>query len=177
MLRFAIAYQATYAKQPIYLGVLCKESCSLFRIYLKTMLESINAKQDQIIEDFELFDEWMDKYEYIIDLGKKLPPMEDSLKTDDFRIKGCQSSVWLAPQPQEDKLFFFADSDATIVKGLISMLLKVLSGEKPEDIAKADLYFIEKIGMNKHLAPTRSNGLLSMVKQIQRYGEVFSKAN
>ncbi len=134
---------------------------------------SINEIQDQIIEEFGLFDDWTDKYEYIIELGKKLPDLDVKFKTDDNKIKGCQSNVWLTSELEGDKLNFFADSDAVIVKGLVSMLIRVLSGHTPEQVATADLYFIDKIGMTQHLAQTRSNGLLSMVKQIKFYGLAY----
>jgi cysteine desulfuration protein SufE len=134
---------------------------------------SINEIQDQIIEEFGLFDDWTDKYEYIIELGKKLPDLDSKFKTEDNKIKGCQSNVWLTSALQGDKLYFFADSDAVIVKGLVSMLIRVLSGQTPEQVATADLYFIDKIGMTQHLAQTRSNGLLSMVKQMKFYGLAY----
>lgn len=134
---------------------------------------TINEIQDQIIEEFELFDDWTDKYEYIIEMGKKLPDLDAQFKVDENKIKGCQSNVWLTSELKENKLNFFADSDAVIVKGLVSMLIRVLSGHAPSDIANADLYFIDKIGMTQHLAQTRSNGLLSMVKQMKFYGLAY----
>lgn len=130
---------------------------------------SINEIQDEIIETFELFDDWEEKYEYIIDLGKKLAGLDDQYKTEDNIIKGCQSIVWLHAGLQGDKVIFEADSQAIIVKGLVSMLLKVLSGHTPDEILNADLYFIEKTGLSSHLAQTRSNGLASMVKQMKVY--------
>jgi cysteine desulfuration protein SufE len=133
----------------------------------------INEIQDEIIETFELFDDWEEKYEYIIDLGKKLPPMDDALKTDDNIIKGCQSVVWLSASFRDGKVYFEADSQAIIVKGLVSMLLKVLTGHSPKAILNADLYFIEKTGLTSHLAQTRSNGLASMVKQMKTYALAF----
>lgn len=132
-----------------------------------------NEIQDQIIEEFELFEDWTDKYEYIIEMGKKLPGLDAEFKVDENKIKGCQSNVWLTSELKDDKLNFFADSDAVIVKGLVSMLIRVLSGHVPDDIANADLYFIDKIGMTQHLAQTRSNGLLSMVKQMKFYGLAY----
>ncbi|WP_341225084.1 SufE family protein [uncultured Arcticibacterium sp.] len=135
---------------------------------------TINELQEEIIEDFELFDDWEGKYEYIIDLGKSLPKMADEFKTDDNIIKGCQSIVWLHPFMDGDKIHFLADSEAIIVKGLVSMLLKVLSGHKAEEILNADLYFIEKVGLAGHLAQTRSNGLASMVKQMKMYALAYT---
>ena len=137
---------------------------------------SINEIQDQLISDFELFDDdWDAKYDYIIDLGKKLGGLPDAAKTETNKIKGCQSSVWLvANQDEEGNIVFQADSDAVIVRGLVSMLIQVMSGHKPQEIAAANLYFIEKIGLSRHLAQTRSNGLLSMVKQMKFYGLAYS---
>ncbi len=128
---------------------------------------TINEIQDEIIEEFELFDDWADKYEYIIDLGKKLKPFPEAAKTEENIIKGCQSRVWLDAHMQGENLVFEADSEAIIVKGLVSMLVRILSNHKPIDIAKVDLYFIDKIGMTSHLAQTRSNGLASMVKRMK----------
>ena len=138
---------------------------------------TINEIQDELIEDFELFDDWADKYGFIIELGKKLGTIEDEFKVQENIIKGCQSNVWLIANKTDQGLVHFdADSDAIIVKGLVYMLLKVLTDQKPEDIMKADLYFIEKIGMSQHLSPTRSNGLVSMVKQMKFYALAFSAA-
>lgn len=134
---------------------------------------TINEIQDELIEEFELFDDWEGKYEYIIDLGKKLPKLADEYKTEDNIIKGCQSIVWLNAYMKDDKLIFEADSEAIIVKGLVSMLLKVLSGHTPEDILQSDLYFIDRVGLSSHLAQTRSNGLASMVKQMKAYAVAF----
>lgn len=130
---------------------------------------SINDIQNEIIDTFELFDDWEEKYEYIIDLGKKLPGLDEKYKTEDNIIKGCQSVVWLNAYLQEGKVIFEADSQAIIVKGLVSMLLKVLSGHTPDEILNADLYFIEKTGLSSHLAQTRSNGLAAMVRQMKTY--------
>lgn len=135
---------------------------------------TINELQDEIIEEFELFDDWEGKYEYIIDLGKKLKPLADEFKQEDNIIKGCQSVVWLRAYLEKGILHFEADSEAIIVKGLVSMLLKVLSGHKPQEILNADLYFIDKVGLTSHLAQTRSNGLASMVKQMKNYAFVYS---
>lgn len=134
---------------------------------------TINQIQDDLIEEFELFDDWEDKYEYIIDLGKKLPPLAEAHKTDDNIIKGCQSRVWLNAKMEHESLVFEADSEAIIVKGLVNMLVKVLSGHSPQEIAKADLYFMQRIGLQQHLAQTRSNGLASMVKQMKNYALAF----
>jgi cysteine desulfuration protein SufE len=134
----------------------------------------INQTQDELIEEFGLFDDWADKYEYLIDLGKKLLPMSESFKTEDNVIKGCQSKVWLHAEKQGDLVVFQADSEAIIVKGMISMLIRVLSNHTPEEIIKADLYFIDQIGMSQHLAQTRSNGLVAMVKQMKNYAVAFS---
>jgi cysteine desulfuration protein SufE len=137
-------------------------------------LGSINSIQDEIVEEFELFDDWADKYEYIIDLGKKLNPFPEEAKTEENIIKGCQSRVWLNAKMEGENLVFEADSEAIIVKGLVSMLIRVLSNHTPIEIANADLYFIDKIGMTSHLAQTRSNGLASMAKQMKMYGIAFN---
>ncbi len=123
--------------------------------------------EDEIVEEFELFDNWEDKYEYIIDMGKKLPLLDDAHKKDEHRIRGCQSTVWMVSELRDGKIFYQADSDAVIVKGLISMLIRVLSGQTPQDIIQADLGFIDRIGMTSHLAQTRSNGLRAMIKQMK----------
>jgi cysteine desulfuration protein SufE len=138
------------------------------------MGKSINEIQEELIEEFGLFEDWADKYEYLIDLGKKLAPMSDTYKTEENVIKGCQSRVWLHAEKQGDLVVFQADSEAIIVKGMISMLIRVLSNHTPAEILAADLYFIEQIGMSQHLAQTRSNGLVSMVKQMQHYALAFS---
>ncbi len=131
---------------------------------------SINEIQEEIIEEFDLFDDWMDRYEYIIDLGKKLPLIDTSLKTEERLIKGCQSLVWLNAKQEEGKIIFTADSDAIITKGIIALLVRVLSDQKAKDIAETELYFIDKIGLKEHLSPNRSNGLVSMVNQMKLYG-------
>ncbi len=133
----------------------------------------INAIQDQIIEEFGYFDNWSDKYEYIIELGKKLPVLDEEHKTEVNKIKGCQSSVWLIGNLEGDKIVYKADSDSVIVKGLIALLVRVLSEHTPSEIIAADLYFIEKIGMTQHLAQTRSNGLLAMLKQMKFYAMAY----
>lgn len=134
---------------------------------------TIQEKQDEIIEEFELFSDWMDKYENIIQIGKELPMIEEQYKTDDHLIRGCQSRVWLHAEYNDGVINFTADSDAVITRGLISLVVKVLSGHTPKEIAGADLYFIDRIGLTSHLSPTRSNGLLSMVKQIKAYAVAF----
>ena len=138
---------------------------------------TINETQDEIIEEFELFDDWADKYEYIIDLGKKLKGLPEAQKTEDNIIKGCQSRVWLDARKEDNNLIFEADSEAIIVKGLVNMLIRVLSGHSPKEIAESDLYFMDKIGMSSHLAQTRSNGLASMVKQMKNYAIAYSLTN
>ena len=134
---------------------------------------TINEIQDEIIEEFALFDDWADKYEYIIDMGKKLKGLPQDQKTEDNIIKGCQSQVWLNAHKEGDNLIFEADSEAVIVKGLVSMLIRVLSGHSPKEIAESELYFIDQIGMSQHLAQTRSNGLVSMVKQMKNYAIAY----
>ncbi|HEV7379420.1 MAG TPA: SufE family protein [Dyadobacter sp.] len=134
---------------------------------------TINEAQDELIEDFELFDEWESKYEYIIDLGKQLPDLDEAYKTEENIIKGCQSLVWLHAKMDGDVLKFEADSNAIIVKGLVNMLVKVLSGHTPQEVAQADIYFMDRIGLHQHLAQTRSNGLAAMLKQMRAYGVAF----
>jgi cysteine desulfuration protein SufE len=135
--------------------------------------KTIEEIENEIVEEFSLFDSWDDKYEYIIDLGKKLPPLEEQYKKDENKVRGCQSTVWLVADYRDGKIFYKADSDAVIVKGLISMLIRVLSGQSPDDIVNAKLNFINEIGMMNHLAQTRSNGLLSMVKQMKSYALAY----
>ncbi|MEM0995010.1 MAG: SufE family protein [Bacteroidota bacterium] len=131
---------------------------------------TINEIQNEIIEEFDFFDDWMDRYEYIISLGKQLPLIEEQYKDEDHLIKGCQSRVWLHADEAEGKVQFTADSDAVITKGIIALLIRVLSNQDAQQLAVADLYFIDKIGLKEHLSPTRSNGLVSMVKQMKLYG-------
>lgn len=128
---------------------------------------TINEIQNQIIDDFSLFDNWEDKYAYLIELGKKLPTISDEYKTDTYKIKGCQSNVWVKSNKMNDKIVFEGDSDAVIVKGLVSLLLAVLSHQTPSEIVEAELYFIEKIGMTQNLSMTRANGFASMIKQMR----------
>lgn len=134
---------------------------------------TINEIQDQIIDDFSVFDDWMDKYALLIDLGNALPPLEDKYKTESNLIEGCQSRVWLQADYVDGKIQFRGESDAVIVKGIVSLLIKVLSGHTPQEILDADLYFIAQTGLQEHLSPTRSNGLVSMVKQMRMYALAF----
>jgi cysteine desulfuration protein SufE len=135
--------------------------------------KTIEEIEHEIIEEFALFDSWDDKYEYIIDLGKKLTPLDDQYKRDENKVKGCQSTVWLVADYKDGRIYYKAESDAVIVKGLISMLIRVLSGQTPDDIINTKLDFIREIGMMSHLAQTRSNGLLAMVKQMKNYALAF----
>lgn len=135
--------------------------------------QTIEEKEKEIVEEFSLFDSWDDKYEYIIDLGKKLPVLEEKYKVDENKVRGCQSTVWLGAEFMDGKVHYRADSDAVIVKGLISMLIRVLSGQSPDAIVNAKLDFINQIGMTSHLAQTRSNGLLAMVKGMKNYALAF----
>jgi len=130
---------------------------------------TINEIQDELIADFAFFEDWMAKYEYIIQLGKELSPMNEAYRRDDLLIKGCQSRVWLHADYDGDRVVFTADSDAIITKGLVSLMIKVLSGQTAADIVEADLYFIDAIGLKEHLSPTRANGLVAMVKQMKLY--------
>jgi len=139
--------------------------------------QTIEETEKEIAEEFSLFDTWDDKYEYIIDLGKKLPPLEDQYKIDENRVRGCQSTVWLVADYRQGKIFYKAESDAIIVKGLISMLIRVLSGHSPDEIIAAKLNFIQQIGMTTHLAQTRSNGLLAMVKQMKNFALAYKIKN
>lgn len=139
--------------------------------------KTIEEIEKEIVEEFSLFDSWDDKYEYIIDLGKKLPPLEERYRKDENKVRGCQSTVWLVAEYRDGAVFYKADSDAVIVKGLISMLVRVLSGQSPNAIVNAPLDFIREIGMIGHLAQTRSNGLLSMVKQMKNYALVYKLKN
>ncbi len=130
---------------------------------------TINEIQDELIDEFSLFGDWMEKYEHIIQMAKELPLIEEKYKTDENLIKGCQAKVWLHADYKEDQILFSADSDAIITKGLVSMVVRILSGHTPTDIVNTDLYFVDKIGLKEHLSMTRSNGLLSMIKQMKMY--------
>lgn len=134
---------------------------------------TINEIQDEIIEEFSGFDDWMDKYQLLIDLGNEQEPLEEKYKTEQNLIDGCQSRVWLQADYEDGVIRFTAESDALIVKGIVALLIRVLSGHTPQEILDADLYFIEKIGLKEHLSPTRSNGLLAMVKQMRMYALAF----
>jgi cysteine desulfuration protein SufE len=134
---------------------------------------TINEVQDKIIDEFSFFDDWMDKYNLLIDLGKDLPVIDPKYKVKDFLIEGCQSKVWLHPDYDGKIITFTADSDAIITRGIVALLIKVLSGRTPHEIISADLYFIEKIGLRQNLSPTRSNGLLSMVRQMKLYSMAY----
>lgn len=137
---------------------------------------TINEIQEQIIEDFSYYEDWMEKYEHIIHLGKELPLINEQYKTDDKVIRGCQSRVWLQADFKDGKVVFTADSDAIITKGLIALLIHVLSNQSPKDIAEADIHFIDAIGLKSHLSPTRSNGLLAMLKQMKLYAVALQAA-
>jgi cysteine desulfuration protein SufE len=135
---------------------------------------TINEVKNNIIEEFSLFDDWMDKYNLLIDLGKELPVIDPKLKIKDFLIEGCQSKVWLHPVYDGQLITFSADSDAIITRGIVALLIKVLSNRTPDEILSSDLYFIDKIGLRQNLSPTRSNGLLSMVRQMKLYAIAFN---
>ena len=138
---------------------------------------TINEIQNNIIEEFSFFDDWMDKYNLLIDLGKELPVIDPKFKVKDFLIEGCQSKVWLHPEYDGKLITFTADSDAIITRGIVALLIKVLSDRTPDEIIATDLYFIDKIGLRQKLSPTRSNGLLSMVRQIKLYAMAFNARN
>jgi cysteine desulfuration protein SufE len=137
-------------------------------------METINEIQDEIIEEFAGFDDWMDKYQLLIDLGNEQEPLPEQYKTEQNLIDGCQSRVWLQADYEDGIIKFTAESDALIVKGIVALLIRVLSGHTPQEILEADLYFINEIGLREHLSPTRSNGLLAMVKQMRAYALAFS---
>ena len=134
---------------------------------------SLNKIQDEIIEEFSMFDDWLDRYDYLIELGNSLPEMDPAYKTEDYLISGCQSNVWLHADFKDGKLYFQADSDAVIVKGIAALLVKTLSGQEPEEIVNNELYFIDEIGLKQNLSPTRSNGLLAMVKKMKTYALAY----
>ena len=134
---------------------------------------TINELQDNVIEEFSAFDDWMDKYALLIDLGNSLPPLEEKYKSESNLIEGCQSRVWLQADYEDGKILFKGESDAVIVKGIVSLLINIISGHTPQEILDTDLYFIEKIGLKEHLSPTRSNGLVAMVKQMRMYALAF----
>ena len=138
------------------------------------MKMTLNDIQDEVIEEFSSFTDWMDKYQLLIDLGNELEPLDEKYKTESNLIDGCQSRVWLQADLIDGKMVLQAESDALIVKGIVALLIRVLSGHSPQEVLHADLYFIEQIGLKEHLSPTRSNGLLAMLKQIKMYALVFS---
>ncbi len=133
----------------------------------------IREIEEEIIEEFSLFDDWMDKYNYIIEVGKNLDNLDEKYKQEKYLIKGCQSQVWVYPENKDGRLYFKADSDALITKGIVGLLIRVLSGQKPQDIVDADLSFIDEIGLKEHLSQTRSNGLLNMIKQMKLYALAY----
>lgn len=133
----------------------------------------IKEIQEEIVDEFSMFDDWMQRYEYIIDLGKKLPLIQEEFKTEENIIKGCQSKVWLKGEQNDDKIIFTADSDAILTKGIIAILIRVFSNQKASDILNADMDFIDEIGLKEHLSPTRANGLVSMIKNIKMYALAF----
>ena len=137
----------------------------------------IKAIQDEIVEEFSMFDDWMERYEYIIELGKKLPLIKEEFKTEDNIIKGCQSKVWLKGEQNNETIVFTADSDAILTKGIIAILIRTFSNQKAADILAADLNFIDEIGLKEHLSPTRANGLVSMIKNIKMYALAFESKN
>ena len=134
---------------------------------------TVNEVQNTIIDEFSVFEDWMEKYNLLIDMGKDLPPIDPRFKTRDFLIEGCQSKVWLYPEFRDDKINFTADSDAIITKGIVGLLIRILSGRTPDEIISAELYFIDRIGLRQNLSPTRSNGLLSMIRQMKLYAMAY----
>ena len=138
---------------------------------------TIEEKQQEIIDEFTIFEDWMDKYQYLVDLSKSLKPFPEEYRTDDNLIKGCQSRVWIFAVKKDGKINFYGDSDAIIVKGIVSLLINVFSGFTPEEILKADFNFIDEIGLKEHLSPTRANGLVSMIKNIKMYALAFNTQN
>jgi cysteine desulfuration protein SufE len=135
--------------------------------------QNINSIQDQIVEEFEIFEDWMDKYNYLIDLSRTLPVIEEKFKKPEYLIEGCQSRVWLRAEMENGKVVYSADSDAVITKGLIALLIRVMSLREPEEIVNSELFFIDKIGLKENLSPTRSNGLVSMIKQMKLYALAY----
>jgi len=135
---------------------------------------TIEKVQNDLIEEFALFGDWMERYEHLIDIGKSLDPLDEKYKSNDYLIDGCQSKVWLFPELVDNKLYFTAESDAIITRGIVALLIRVISGRTPEEIIATDLYFIDKIGLKQNLSPTRSNGLLSMVKQMKLYAIAYN---
>ena len=138
---------------------------------------SLNKIQDEIIEEFSIFTDWLDKYDYLIELGNDLPELDATLKTDDNLINGCQSKVWLNAEYRDGKVWYEADSDAIIVKGIVALMVKALSGQSPDEIVSNELYFIDKVGLKQNLSPTRSNGLLAMVKKMKLFALAYQAIN
>lgn len=136
-------------------------------------MATINEIQDRIIEEFSVFDEWLDKYDYLIELSKELPEIAPEHRTDQYVIKGCQSRVWVDADMRDGKIYFTADSDAIITKGIIALLIRVMNGRTPQEILDADLYFIDRIGLSENLSPTRANGLVAMIKQMKLYAMAY----
>lgn len=134
---------------------------------------SLNTIQDEIIEEFSIFSDWLDKYDYLIELGNDLPAIDPALKTDEYLINGCQSKVWLNAEYKDGKIYYQADSDAIIVRGIVALLVKALNGQAPGEIIESDLYFIDRIGLKQNLSPTRSNGLVAMVKKMKLFAIAY----
>ena len=140
---------------------------------LEFSYKTLKEKEELIIEEFSVFDDWVDKYSYFIELGKSLPTIKEELKKDNYLIKGCQSQVWINAEYKDGKVYYYADSDAVITKGIVNLLVKVLSGSTPDEIISSPLDYINKIGLKEHLSPTRANGLISMVKQMKLFAMAF----
>ncbi len=134
---------------------------------------SINEIQDAIIDEFSIFDDWLNKYDYLIELSRELPPIDEKHRNDQYVIKGCQSRVWVDAELRNGRIYYTADSDAIITKGIIALLIRVFNGQTPDDILSADLYFIDRIGLKENLSPTRANGLLAMIKQMRLYALAY----
>lgn len=134
---------------------------------------TINEMQDEIVEEFSVFDEWLDKYEYLIELSRELPAIDEKHRVEQYLIKGCQSRVWIDAELKDGRIYFTADSDAIITKGIIALLIRIMNGRTPDEIIDADLYFIDRIGLRENLSPTRANGLLAMIKQMKLYALAY----
>lgn len=134
---------------------------------------TINEMQDEIVEEFSVFDEWLDKYEYLIELSRELPAIDEKHRVEQYLIKGCQSRVWVDAELKDGRIYFTADSDAIITKGIIALLIRIMNGRTPDEIIDADLYFIDRIGLRENLSPTRANGLLAMIKQMKLYALAY----
>ncbi len=139
-------------------------------------MSTIKEKEQEVIEEFALFDDWMDKYNYLIELGKSVPKIDDQYKEEKYLISGCQAQVWLHARYEDGRVYYTADSDALITKGIVALLIRVLSGQPPADIVDAEMTFIDEIGLKEHLSQTRSNGLLNMIKQMKLYALAFQKS-